>query len=72
MEEHAFQNNYHIQGTTDKLMVFDDVRIPLKDITTGKNYNINRFALELFKFARTLGLNVQRNIKGNTLYFTIK
>lgn len=72
MEEHAFQNNYHIQGTTDKLMIFDDVRIPLKDPSTGRNYNINRFALELFKFARTLGLNVQRNITGNTLYFTIK
>lgn len=72
MEEHAFQNNYHIQGTTDKLMIFDDVRIPLKDPSTGRNYNINRFALELFKFARTLGLNVQRNINGNTLYFTIK
>lgn len=72
MEEHAFQNNYHIQGTTDRLMIFDDVRIPLKDPSTGRNYNINRFALELFKFARTLGLNVQRNITGNTLYLTIK
>lgn len=72
MEEHAFQNNYHIQGTTDKLMIFDDVRIPLKDPNTGKNYNINRFSLELFKFAKTLDINVQRSINGNTLYFTIK
>ena len=72
MEEHAFQNNYHIQGTTDKLMIFDDVRIPLKDPNTGRNYNINRFSLELFKFAKTLDINVQRSINGNTLYFTIK
>ncbi|MBQ7820643.1 MAG: hypothetical protein IJY67_08015 [Paludibacteraceae bacterium] len=72
MEEHAFLNNYHIQGTTDKIMIFDDVRIPLKDPNTGRNYNINRFALELFKFAKGLGINVQRSINGNTLYFTIK
>ncbi len=72
MEEHAFQNNYHIQGTTDKIMIFDDVRIPLKDPNTGRNYNINRFALELFKFAKELGINVQRSINGNTLYFSIK
>ena len=53
-------------------MIFDDVRIPLKDPNTGRNYNINRFALELFKFAKELGINVQRSINGNTLYFSIK
>lgn len=72
MEEHAYKNNYHIQGTTDKQMIFDDVRIPLKDPKTGNNYNINKFALELFKFTRSLGLQIQRDIKGNTLYITIK
>lgn len=72
MEEHAYKNNYHIQGTTDKQMIFDDVRIPLKDPNTGNNYNTNKFALEIFKFMRSLGLNISRDIKGNTIYITIK
>ncbi len=72
MEEHAYRNNYHIQGTTDKQMIFDDVRIPLRDPNTGNNYNISRFGLEFLKFARSLGLQIQRDIKGNTLYITIK
>lgn len=72
MEEHAFKNNYHIQGTTDRQMIFDDVRIPLKDPGTGNNYNPNKFALEIFKFMRGLGVQIQRDIKGNTIYITIK
>lgn len=72
MEENAYKNNYHIQGTTDNQMIFDDVKIPLKDQSTGKNYNPNKFALEIFKFMRSLGLNISRDIKGNTIYITIK
>jgi hypothetical protein len=72
MEENAFKNNYHIQGTTDVRMIFDDVRIPLKDQSTGNNYNPNKFGLELFKFFRTLDMSITRDIKGNTIYITIK
>lgn len=72
MEEHAYKNNYHIQGTTDRQMIFDDVRIPLKDPASGNNYNPNKFALEIFKFMRGLGIQIQRDIKGNTIYITIK
>jgi hypothetical protein len=72
MEENAFKNNYHIQGTTDVRMIFDDVRIPLKDQSTGNNYNPNKFGLEMFKFFRKLGMNIGRDIKGNTIYITIK
>lgn len=72
METNAFKNNYHIQGTTDSQMIFDDVRIPLKDPETGNNYNPNKFGLSIWKFLRSLGLEVKRNIKGNTLYVTIQ
>ena len=50
MEKNAYKNNYHIQGTTDLRMIFDDVKIPLKD-STGKNYNPNKFALEILNFS---------------------
>jgi hypothetical protein len=64
-------NNYHIQGTTDKRMIFDDVRIPLKD-GAGNNYTINRYSLLLFQYLKTLNVAVKRDIKGNTLFITIK
>ena len=72
MEKNAYKNNYHIQGTTDMKMIFDDVRIPLKDAATGNNYNPNKFALELFKYFKTLGMQTVKDVKGNTIYITIK
>lgn len=72
MEKNAFKNNYHIQGTTDLKMIFDDVKIPLKDQASGNNYNPNKFALELFKFFKGLGLQPGKDVKGNTIYITIK
>ena len=71
MGKNAFKNNYHIQGTTDLKMIFDDVRIPLKD-ANGNNYNPNKFALEIFKFLKSLSLDVKKDVKGSTIYITIK
>jgi hypothetical protein len=68
--KNAFKNNYHIQGTTDHKMIFDDVKIPLKDQLTGTNYNPNKFALELFKFLKELGLQPKKDVNGNTIYIT--
>lgn len=72
MGKNAYKNNYHIQGTTDVKMIFDDVRIPLKEEKTGNNYNSNKFALEIYKFLKTLNLEVKKDIKGNTIFITIK
>lgn len=72
MEKNAFKNNYHIQGTTDLKMILDDVKIPLKDQATGNNYNPNKFALELFKFFKGLGLQPAKDVKSSTIYITIK
>jgi hypothetical protein len=72
MEKNAYKNNYHIQGTSDIKMIFDDVKIPLKDQATGNNYNPNKFALEMFKFFKGLGLQSGKDIKGNTIFITIK
>ncbi len=72
MENHAYQNNYHIQGTTAKKMIFDDVRIPLKDPSTGKNYNINKFSRELANLFKQYGMSVDRDMNGGTLYIKVK
>lgn len=72
MEKNAFKNNYHIQGTTNLKMILDDVKIPLKDQLTGNNYTPNKFALEMFKFFKGLGLQPAKDIKSSTIYMTIK
>ena len=66
----SFNNNYHIQGTTNLKMIFDDVKIPIKD-KHQNNYTTNKFALEIFKYLKTLGLEPSKEIKGSTIYFTI-
>ena len=53
-------------------MIFDDVKIPLKDQSNGRNYNPNKFTSQLIKYLRELGLEVGRDIKGNTIFITIK
>jgi hypothetical protein len=71
MEDNAFKNYYHIQGTTAKKMIFDDVRIPLKD-ANGNNYNINKFSRSLANFFKTLGMSVDRDLNGGTLYIKVR
>lgn len=71
MSENSYKNNYHIQGTTDLKMLFDDVRIPLKD-ESGKNYNANKFGLKVFQFLKTKGMASSKEIKNGTIFITIK
>lgn len=71
MEKNSFKNYYHIQGTTAKKMIFDDVRIPLKD-ENGNNYNINKFSRSLANFFKSLGMTVDRDLNGGTLYIKVR
>ena len=71
VEENAYKGNYHIQGTTDKQMLFDDIRIPLTD-ENGRTYNINKFGLKLLTFFRNLGIKIERTTSNNMLIVTIK
>lgn len=68
MEENAYKNQYHIQGTVASSMIFDDVKIPLRDPVTGRNYNVNKFMMKMRKFLRSLGLEFEENINGSSLY----
>lgn len=69
--EASYKNNYHIQGGTELEMIFDDIRIPLKD-ANGRNYNISQFDREIRQFFRRLGIQVSHVTKNNTLVITIK
>lgn len=72
MEVNAYKNYYHIQGTTAKKMIFDDVRIPLRDSNTGNNYNINKFSRSLASFFRKYGMTIDRDMNGGTLYIKVR
>ena len=52
-------------------IIFDDVRIPLKD-ANGRNYNIQQFDREIRQFFRSHGIKVEHVTKNNTLVITIK
>ncbi len=69
--DHAYKNNYHVQGSSELEMIFDDIRIPLKD-GNGRNYNINQFDREVRQLFRNLGLQVAHVTRNNTLVITIK
>lgn len=72
IEENSFKNQYHIQGTVSKSMIFDDVKIPLRDPNTGRNYTVNRFLMSLRKFLRGLGLQFEENVNGSVIYINFK
>ncbi len=69
--ERSFRQHYHIQGGTEVEMIFDDIRIPLKD-ASGSSYNISQFDREIRQFFRRLGIQVAHVTKNNTLVITIK
>lgn len=70
MGDNALKNNYHLQGTTDLRMYFDEVRIPLKD-EHGRNYNPNKFALKIFQFLKSKNIASSKEIKNGTIFITI-
>ena len=71
MAQHAYKSNYHLQGTTDLKMIFDDVHIPIKD-DHGMNYTASKFSREIYTYFKGLGLQTGKDVKGNTIYITIK
>lgn len=71
LSDNAFRNSYHMQGITKVRMLFDDVRLPLRDAKTGRSYGTNQFGTALAAYMRSLGLTVARDVKGNTLLITV-
>ena len=72
VEKHSYNGIYHLQGVSPMKMIFDDIKLPVVDEETGKNYPTSKFGLEMLKFFRSLGLLISRSNRGNTLYITIK
>ncbi len=71
VDSHSYNNNYHLQGVSRLKMIFDDIKLPLMEETTGNNYTVSKYGIEMLRFFRALGITVSRATKGNTLYITI-
>ncbi len=67
----SFKNYYHLQGVTDTKMIFDLVKIPLKD-DRGRTYRVSKFGAKFKKFLKSKGLSASRVMNGNNLVFTLK
>ncbi len=72
IKNNAYKNYYHLQGTVADAMIFDDIRVPLKD-KNGNSYNQNDFAFDFWSFIKnTLQLKCKKRIDGQTIYITIQ
>lgn len=69
--DNAYKNYYHVQGVTRTEMIFDEVRIPLKD-ASGRNYSTRTFLRGIKKLFRELGINIDDDTQGGTIYISIK
>ncbi len=70
VEENAYRNQFHIQGLTATSMIFDSVKIPVKD-EKGRNFRATRFAARLRSFLKKQNLEVTRDVVGTKIYITI-
>lgn len=72
VKKNAFNNYYHLQGTVTDAMIFDDIRVPLKD-KNGNSYNQNDFAFDFWSYLKNeLKISCKKRIDGQTIYITIK
>jgi len=70
MQENSYKNYYHLQGVTGTKMIFDIVKVPLKD-DRGRNYRVSKFAAKFKKFLKSKGLAASRTVKGSSIIFTL-
>lgn len=80
MEENAYKNYFTSPKLTATTVLFDEVRIPLRD-ESGKNYTPSKFALQIMQFCNkltatdspTTRLRVRRDLRGSgTILITVQ
>lgn len=69
--ENSYKNYYHIQGTTSNRMIFDQVKVPLRD-ERGRNFRLSSFAARLRNHIGSLGIECSRLVNGNQIIITIE
>jgi hypothetical protein len=70
IEKNAFKGNYHIQGVTKTKMIFNEIRIPVKN-HEGNNYKTSQFVASLRKYLSSIGIDTERDIQGNRIFISV-
>jgi hypothetical protein len=70
-DEHAFHNHFRVTGLTGTQMILDDVRIPIRDPSTGNPYRPTTFARNLRRFLRSIDFVAETDVQGGIIYTTI-
>ena len=68
--ENAHQNYFHLQGQSETKMIFDIIKVPLKD-DKGNNYRVSKFVIALRKFLKGKDVKVDRTIVGSAITVTL-
>jgi hypothetical protein len=79
IEKNAYKGNAHSQNATSKQLIFDEVRIPIKD-EKNQNFTPNKFARQIRAFCNSITLandvsikiKVVDEVRGGTIYITLK
>jgi len=70
VEQNAFKGYYDIQGVTKTKIIFNEIRISMKD-ENGNNYKTSHFVSSLRKFLSGLNIETERDIQGNRIFISI-
>jgi hypothetical protein len=72
MSKNAYKNYAKKGGSTAKKIIYDDVRIPLKDQTTGMNYEIESFGRLIRKYLKSINATGSIEYPRGQIIVTIK
>jgi hypothetical protein len=70
VEKNAFKGIYHIQGVTKTKMIFNEIRIPVKNLE-GNNYKTSQFVSSFRKYLASIGIDTERDIQGNRIFISV-
>ena len=71
VKKNAVQGRYHVQGSVETAIIFDQIQIPVKD-ENGGSVDTNDFAFSIWEYLRSdLNIACKRRVDGNTIYITI-
>ena len=72
MAKNAYKNYAKRGGSTALKIIYDDVRIPLKDQATGLNYEVEAYGRLIRKFLRGLNVNAVIEYPRGQIIVTVK
>lgn len=68
--DNSLKGYYHMQGSTETKIIFDIVKIPLKD-DKGRSYRVSKLASKLRNHLKKQGFAASRTIQGNNVVMTL-